>query len=256
MTGQVLGHYRVLEQIGTGAGRTARTRRSPQTRPSIANEPMCRPRSNRSSIVVCRRNRRSAFNRCVIWPSLWRPYRGLVGKFGVCTTRLCGVGFERYLGALTLAAVVAAGWFLRAWFRPSNEIPGYRRLTYELGTVYAARFAPDGRSVIYEAAWNDQPARLFSTVSTSAEEPTIAQGDSAVQCAAGFLFRNFYLAAIAPTSDWNTLKPSVPPSSGSAARSGWGIIPRTLPPGLQIPAMFSSDPLGLASEVIWPSSVE
>lgn len=29
-----------------------------------------------------------------------------------------------FLGALTLAAVVAAGWYLRAWFRPSNEIRG------------------------------------------------------------------------------------------------------------------------------------
>src|SRR6266545_3937299 len=65
-----------------------------------------------------------------------------------------------------------------------------------------------------------------------------------------------YRGAIAPTSDWNTLNPSVPPSSGSAARSGWGIMPRTLPPGPQIPAMLSSDPFGFASEVIWPSGVE
>src|SRR5258705_492041 len=67
---------------------------------------------------------------------------------------------------------------LRAWFRPSNEIPGYRRLTYELGTVYAARFAPDGRSVIYEAAWNDQPARLFSTVSTSVQAQVLGASDA------------------------------------------------------------------------------
>ncbi len=72
------------------------------------------------------------------------------------------------LGALSLAAVFAGAWFLRAWLRPSSENPGYRRLTYELGTVYAARLAPDGRSVIYEAAWNDQPAPFLHCVDVGA----------------------------------------------------------------------------------------
>src|SRR5437879_4370622 len=89
-----------------------------------------------------------------------------------------------------------------------------------------------------------------------AEKIGTAQADSAAKARVNSRFRDFYLAAIAPTSDWNTLNPSVPPSSGSAARSGWGIIPRTLPPGLQIPAMLSSDPFGLASKEIWPSGVE
>src|SRR5207302_3208003 len=44
--------------------------------------------------------------------------------------------------------------------------------------------------------------------------------------------------------------PSAEPSRLSLQRSGCGIIPRTLRPGLQIPAMLSSDPLGLAAEVI------
>ena len=82
------------------------------------------------------------------------------------------------LGMLTLAVVIAGGWFLREWLRPSNENPQYRRLTYELGTVYAARFAPDGRSVIYEAAWNDLPARLFSTVSTSVQAQVLGASDA------------------------------------------------------------------------------
>ena len=65
-----------------------------------------------------------------------------------------------------------------------------------------------------------------------------------------------YFPAIAPTSDWKILIPSVQPSSGSAERSGCGIMPRTLRPGLQMPAMFSSEPLGLASGVISPCGVE
>ena len=45
--------------------------------------------------------------------------------------------------------------------------PSYRRLTFEAGTVYSARFAPDGQSIVYSAAWNDKPVQLFSTVGNS-----------------------------------------------------------------------------------------
>ena len=62
-----------------------------------------------------------------------------------------------------------------------------------------------------------------------------------------------YFTAMAPTMDSKILNPSVPPSSGSLERSGCGIIPSTFRPGLQIPAMLSRDPLGLASGVISPA---
>src|SRR5579862_3744773 len=45
--------------------------------------------------------------------------------------------------------------------------PSYRRITFEEGTVYSARFAPDGASIVYSAAWNDKPVQLFSTVGNS-----------------------------------------------------------------------------------------
>jgi Tol biopolymer transport system component len=45
--------------------------------------------------------------------------------------------------------------------------PAYRRLTFEAGTIYSARFAPDGESIVYSAAWNDKPVQLFSTVGNS-----------------------------------------------------------------------------------------
>src|SRR5713226_4444812 len=63
-----------------------------------------------------------------------------------------------------------------------------------------------------------------------------------------------YFAAItpAPTSDSKILSPSVQPRADSLARSGCGIIPRTLRPGLQMPAMLSSEPLGFDSAVISP----
>src|SRR5207245_3032781 len=65
-----------------------------------------------------------------------------------------------------------------------------------------------------------------------------------------------YFVAIAPTNDWKILNPSVQPSSGSDERSGWGIMPRTFRPALQIPAILSREPFGLASTVTGPSGVE
>jgi hypothetical protein len=65
--------------------------------------------------------------------------------------------------------------------------------------------------------------------------------------------RMAYFTAMAPTRDSKILNPSVPPSSGSLDRSGCGIIPSTLRPSLQIPAILSRDPLGLASAVMSPA---
>jgi serine/threonine protein kinase len=45
--------------------------------------------------------------------------------------------------------------------------PVYQRLTFEEGTIYSARFSPDGRSFVYGAAWNGQPLRLYSAVGDS-----------------------------------------------------------------------------------------
>ena len=45
--------------------------------------------------------------------------------------------------------------------------PAYRRLTFEAGTVYTARFASNGDSIVYSAAWNGKPVQIFSTVGNS-----------------------------------------------------------------------------------------
>ncbi len=49
-----------------------------------------------------------------------------------------------------------------------------------------------------------------------------------------------------------SLRPSAEPRRDSLERSGWGIMPRTLRPSLRMPAMLSSEPLGLAAGVISP----
>jgi serine/threonine protein kinase len=52
-------------------------------------------------------------------------------------------------------------------WREKTVSPSYRRLTFEEGTVYSARFAPDFRAIVYGAAWNGKPLQIFSTVGDS-----------------------------------------------------------------------------------------
>ncbi len=66
-----------------------------------------------------------------------------------------------------IAAVMAVATILLAVTHNAGTAPPiYHRLTFEAGTLYAARFASD-KSVVYSAAWEDKPVQLFSTVGNS-----------------------------------------------------------------------------------------
>ena len=75
-------------------------------------------------------------------------------------------GWRRVLPA-TLALVVsgtllALGILLgRHTARPHT--PEFQRLTVRHGTMYSARFTPDGHNVIYSASWDGAPVEIFST---------------------------------------------------------------------------------------------
>jgi hypothetical protein len=78
------------------------------------------------------------------------------------------------VAAAVLALIFIAGFFLVGGWRLSRgagavALPIYHQLTFERGLVYAARFAPDGRSIYYSASWNGQPVQLYSTVPASPE---------------------------------------------------------------------------------------
>jgi DNA-binding winged helix-turn-helix (wHTH) protein/Tol biopolymer transport system component len=61
-----------------------------------------------------------------------------------------------------IAAVLCAGvWLGRRSVR--SQPPELQRLTVMRGTVYSARFAPDGQNVIYAASWESAPLEIFST---------------------------------------------------------------------------------------------
>src|ERR1700679_4343836 len=65
-----------------------------------------------------------------------------------------------------------------------------------------------------------------------------------------------YAAARLRAMDWKSRRPSADPRRLSLERSGGGILPTPSRPSLSTPAMFSSEPLGLASAVISPAALE
>ena len=69
---------------------------------------------------------------------------------------------------LVLACLFAPWWWIRHHNAGLPE-PVFRRLSFGRGTIVSARFAPDGQSVVYGAAWDGKPFRLFWTRTGSLE---------------------------------------------------------------------------------------
>lgn len=73
---------------------------------------------------------------------------------------------RRHLGKV-LAGVLGAGAlggaFLlgRATVTPARQ-PRFQQLTFRRGPIRSARFSPDGETILYGAAWDGQPIRIFS----------------------------------------------------------------------------------------------
>ncbi len=63
---------------------------------------------------------------------------------------------------MALAAGLMAGYHSgkKAGYVPP---PNYQQLTFRRGELYTARFAPDGQTVIYAAAWDGRPVEIFAT---------------------------------------------------------------------------------------------
>ncbi|HEY6182070.1 MAG TPA: protein kinase [Terriglobales bacterium] len=75
--------------------------------------------------------------------------------------------FRRYLPLVAaMVAIVVLSLILESLLTRPNAVD-YVPITFERGTVYSARFRPDGNSVIYGAEWNGQPMELYSTVGDS-----------------------------------------------------------------------------------------
>jgi hypothetical protein len=87
-------------------------------------------------------------------------------------------------GAAAVALGAAVGFAGgRAFDRPSAA-PGpppeaqFRQLTFDKGTIRDGRFTSDGQSIIYGAAWNGQPLKLFMVRTDSPESAPLSLPDA------------------------------------------------------------------------------
>lgn len=71
------------------------------------------------------------------------------------------------LAAVACAAIAAA--LALGERRGREQTPIFHRLSFRRGTIHMARFAPDGQTIVYSAAWGGDPVGLFSTRTDSPE---------------------------------------------------------------------------------------
>ncbi|MGE5815972.1 MAG: protein kinase domain-containing protein, partial [Acidobacteriota bacterium] len=74
---------------------------------------------------------------------------------------------RRWVTSLAAGMVLAslafgAGWFGPSW-RHTAPPPLFTQLTFRRGMLTGARFAPDGQTIVYSAAWDGQHERVFTT---------------------------------------------------------------------------------------------
>ena len=147
-------------------------------------------------------------------------------------TRRFGWRSVAALGLLLVAiaaAFVAGGQFL------PREPTQFRQLTFRRGTVQAARFAPDGNTIVYAAAWEGNPAELFTTRPESPEARSLQMTSTGLFA----LSSKGDMAVVLEPSGFGIVSGTL----GRAALAGG--VPRQLLPSA-VAADWSPDGTGLA----------
>jgi len=82
-------------------------------------------------------------------------------------------------GAVVALVLVAAAFVVG---RRMGETPPplYHLLTYRRGTIRMARFAPDGQTIVYSAAWEGKPSDVFTTRVGSPESRSLGVAGSEI----------------------------------------------------------------------------
>ncbi len=62
----------------------------------------------------------------------------------------------------------------------TNVLPTFKQITFSRGTIFQARFAPDGQSVYYSAAWDGQPVGMYATDPSSPESRPLGLSQSSL----------------------------------------------------------------------------
>ena len=97
----------------------------------------------------------------------------------------------------------------------------FRKKRQESVSIVIRHTPPYVSSNVFKFHWGEMGSAFAETVAGKSNDYQTESVEGKRATRQDFrLMRNFYLAAIAPTIDWKIFIPSVPPSSGSADRSG------------------------------------
>jgi Tol biopolymer transport system component len=75
-----------------------------------------------------------------------------------------------------LAVGIAVG--KRVWQSPPVSEPRYRQITFRRGSIQAARFAADGQTILYSAAWQGNPVDVFTGRLDAPESRSLSLGQT------------------------------------------------------------------------------
>jgi len=84
------------------------------------------------------------------------------------------------VAGLALVAVLGAGLLLGRRVGVKAVPPSFHPLTFRRGTIFSARFAPDGENVIYSARWETDHTQLFLTRPENPESRPLGLTDSSL----------------------------------------------------------------------------
>jgi Tol biopolymer transport system component len=91
-----------------------------------------------------------------------RDHLGETGATGVMTARPARLRVSSLLAAIAAGALLIVGGLVLGRRLETRPQPSYRQLTFRQGTIRAARFSPDGNTVVYGASWAGQPLEVFT----------------------------------------------------------------------------------------------
>ena len=81
------------------------------------------------------------------------------------------------VAAVALLLAVPLAYFLGARSRRNDSL-SFRAFTFRRGTIRSARFAPDGHTIVYGAAWQGAPIRLYAASADHLDSAPIALPDA------------------------------------------------------------------------------
>ena len=84
------------------------------------------------------------------------------------------------IGAIAVVASIATIAFVAGVGRSNGSQVRLTRLTFDRGTIRSARFTPDGKTIVYGAAWGGRPIRVFQTRLGSLESVPLQLPDADV----------------------------------------------------------------------------